>query len=696
VAYTPPNGDSLLFNFTQSGYVAPDGDALVFEFLSGAIPDNVLLLGAQWSVDAAALPVSLLADQWAVESNRGDTGAFAASWAVAVPTIIALPLDAQWAVEVQPSAISRIASQWSIAAPGSGVVRIDAQWAVEVGEGISRLAATFAVRAPAPVLAVLDAQWAVVGAPTSTGQIDAQWAVEGTPASVGALLSEWVALGITEAESAISAQWECLTPMEATSFLSAAWFELQYVEGAIVIAYNDGIGTTAVLDARIGLDLVAGECAIDSPALSTVAASCSLTSALGDVAQSVAIDGAILDTVGAHCALDAPILTAVAQSAELESPITNVDQVAQAVAIIAPILADAQLVVVEQQVLVIRGQSIPLAAVAVSIDEGEVSWTCEATLLDPRHYAIFRADDPFTITIGGETWSFLVAARRMSRDSVASADATISGIGPAARWQSPRAKRITKTWTSATAASAVLAEVLPGEAIDWRIIDWSIPAFRLAADSLAPMEIAQRVVAAAGGMIETNPDGSLLVRYAFPRPVADYAADGPDHTYSDVADRFSVTEGYGALEVINRLRVLDVAPGPYADVIEFEADRLHPTTGSLRVYPSPWRLSFDVRHTSLPIVSVQRTGIGTEEHTETVEVLRGEGAVRYPLHQLLNVEWLHEDLGGIAFDADQRQFRSTSQTRFESLARITYRTRFVDHRAVAYDGAEVQFVVMEP
>lgn len=694
--YIPPDGNALVFDFTSGGYVAPAGAALVFEFVSGAIADNVLQLGAQWSVDAAPLPTSRLLTQWSVDSNRSEGGAFESSWSVVAPTELALPLLAQWAVEVQPSAVSLLAAQHVGAVPASGVQLLDASCAVDVGEGISRLAATFEIRAPAQLDTVLDAQWSTSGVPTAMGLLDAQWEIEGTPAHTGRLDAQWTSLGVTEVESSLTIRWGVIAPMEATSWLAASWYELHYVDQQCIFAYNEGVGADVDLDARIGLDLVAGDFVIDSPGLSSVAAACVLSSALGDVEQSVGIDAAILDTVAQACEISAPLLTTVSEAVGIDSAIFDVDPVAQSVAILSPILAASQLFVATQPSLTIRGQSVPLESVAVSIDEGEVCWTCEAALLDPRHYALFRAEDQFTISLGGEAFAFVVDAKRMSRASVAGAEASIIGISPAARWQNPRAKRITKTWSTSTPASAVVAEVLPGESIDWRIIDWAIPAFRLAADKLAPMEIAQRIVAAAGALIETNPDGSLLVRYAFPRPVADYAADAQDQTYSDVADRFSVTEGFGLIEIVNRIRVLDVAPGAYADVIEFEADRLNPSSGSLRVYPSPWRESFDVRHTSLPIVSVQRIGIGTVEHTETVEVLRGEGAVRYPIHQVLDVEWLYEDLGGVAFAADQRQFRSTSETKFESLLRITYRTRFIDHRAVAYDGAEVQFVVMEP
>ena len=59
------------------------------------------------------------------------------------------------------------------------------------------------------------------------------------------------------------------------------------------------------------------------------------------------------------------------------------------------------------------------------------------------------------------------------------------------------------------------------------------------------------------------------------------------------------------------------------------------------------------------------------------------------------LEWLYEDLLGVAFDSDSRTFKSTHPTKQESLLRITYLTRYVRFDAVAFPAAEVQFLVKD-
>lgn len=696
--YTPPLGDDIEFRFGAGGnYVAPAGDQIEFAF--GDEPANVLRLNARWAVQGATLPVLLLDSSWSVEARATGLGVLDIRWATAASPGADLPLDAQWAVEVQPSADLLLDAQWACAVPDEATVPLDIRYGVDVGEGILRLDIAYRTNAPAPADLVLDAQWAIAGVPSAVLLLDSQWATEGTPASTAVLDVQWASLGVTEATAALDCSWETLSPMDATLILDASWRDLHYVEQECVIAWQDEIEAAVELRSDGTSELVQAV-ELDSTMLTEVAQAVTLSAAMGDVEQALELDSRILDTVAQACEIGSPMLTTVEQAVEIDSAIKDTDDVAAAVTVISPILADSQVIQATQQALVILGQSVALAGIDISIDEGQFAWTCQATLLDPRQYSLFSADDEFTVDLGGETYSFLVESKRMARslgeNGEPRIDASIAGISPTVRHATPRGKRITKTWETAVVASAVAAELFPGVDIDWRIIDWSIPAFRLAAQNEAPIEILARVVAAAGAMVETNPDGSLYVRYAYPAPVADYEVMTPDQSYTDVSDRFSVSEGFAAAELVNRLRILDVTPSAYQDVIEFEQDRLNPAEGRLRVYPSPWRETFELAHTSLPIVSIERLGVDTAEHTETVEVLRGEGSVQYPIDAVLSLEWLYTNLGGVSFEADQRTFKSTSTAATESLLRITYRTRFVDFRAVAFPGAEVQVLVREP
>lgn len=691
--YTPAAGDALAFDFT-GGYGPPAGSALSFNF-SDAATQNVLRLGLRWAV-AAVDGRADLGISFAVEGEGAAFGALGISWGAAAPFVRTAILQPSWATLTGPQAAGVLGLSWSTEPAGRGDSFLGAAWRTLVGQAVARLGASWRTRAAVPGIARLGASWAVVGAPAMVAPLGFAWTTQGVPSQTSRLDAQWTAAGIRIDAPALDLAYSVAVAMTQTALLGFSWRERYYVASSVRMVWGDVLGASIEIAYDVGPQIVSGGCEIVSPIRNTVSAGCRIVSALGDVAAGCTLPLPIYTEASAGCELGSPIYAAAKAGCEVAYDVKTTDTVRAAVELVAPILGDAQVIAASPLVATVAGVSVRLQDVQINMDEGDRYWQCDVTLLDPGQHALFGPDVAFTVALGGETWAFVVESVQLERSGVADLRASVGGVSPVSRFAAPRAALVTKTWASAVLASDVVAELLPGASIDWRVIDWTIPAYRLAASNEAPIEIAQRVAAAAGAMIEANPDGTIYVRYAFPVPLVEWATASPDQDYSDLVDAFSVTESLAYAGTVNRLRIMDVLAGPYQDVIEFEQDRLDPASGGLRVYPSPWRTTFDLAHTSLPIVSIERIGVETAEHTEVVEVLRGQGSVQYPLHQLLSVEWLHADLGGITFDADSREFRSTSELLTESLARITYRTRFVDFRAVAYGGAQVQFVVREP
>jgi hypothetical protein len=244
-------------------------------------------------------------------------------------------------------------------------------------------------------------------------------------------------------------------------------------------------------------------------------------------------------------------------------------------------------------------------------------------------------------------------------------------------------------------ATAVVEELFGVGVVSWQILDWTIPAFRLGVQDQVPMDVLQRLAAAAGATVQSDPDGTLRVVYLYPVPVPQYASATPDQVYTDAEHNFAVNARRSAVRLVDKLRILDVEPGAGRDSIEFEQDKEHYTRGVLRVFPSPWRTDVTVTHTSDARVSAAIVGEETEELTETVEVLGGKGSVSKPIFEIVELEWLYVDLSGIAFEPDQTAFSTTHPSLQESLLRITYTTRFIEFEASAFPEAEVQFLVLE-
>lgn len=411
------------------------------------------------------------------------------------------------------------------------------------------------------------------------------------------------------------------------------------------------------------------------------------------ISQQCVIDAGFTGRVQQQCTVDAAIRSRVTQQCAIAYDIRDTARVQAALTLVVPILEQYGVIVTGVPYATINGETVYLDAATVSIDEGQYAWVCQLTLRNPIEINLFDVDAEFTVSLLGETYSFIVNDKQLARREAVDWSAGVNGIGPAARYAAPRAAPITKTW-GAVLATDVVAELF-GDAVEWEILNWSLPPNRLAAQNQAPMDILQALARAAGAVVQSDPDGTLRVRYVYPVAVPAYAAAIADHEYDDIQHTLSTSERLVSQGLVDKLRILDAQASTENDALEFEQDELDPARGTLRLFPNPWRDGLSIEHTSDDRVSATLDGIETETLTETVEVIGGKGSVSKPIHSVETLEWLYADLTGVTFEADSREFTTTHATLTESLLRITYATRFIAYEAAAYEDAEVQFLVKE-
>jgi|GEM_PF-6281981 len=414
-----------------------------------------------------------------------------------------------------------------------------------------------------------------------------------------------------------------------------------------------------------------------------------------EIINSVELSSFFAGPVEAACTLDAPIRQSVEQQCVLSSEIRSQTLLESQIVLPSPIFSQVAVIVTGTPYAEIRGEQIALESASVSIDEGQYAWTCELTLHDPLQISLFQPDDEFSVKLLGESYAFLVNDRSFSRDEVVNLEATVSGIGPGARFANPRARRFSKTWDSAVLVTGVVDELFGSGVVQWEILNWSLPAGRLAVANQTPMDVLQSIAAAAGAAVVSDPDGTLRVRYKFPVPVSQFAITTADQVYHDLEHVLSRSSQALISEFANRLRILDLPPETNQDSLEFEQDVEDAARGVLHIIPRPWRESVYIEHTGKPTVSATLRGVEDDELTETVEVIDGAGTVSKPIHEIVSLEWLYVDLTDVEFELDSTQFTTTHPTLTESLLRITYLTRSIDYDAAAYAGAEVQFLVKE-
>jgi len=344
-------------------------------------------------------------------------------------------------------------------------------------------------------------------------------------------------------------------------------------------------------------------------------------------------------------------------------------------------------------VATVGGNRVFISSATVSCDEGSSYWSCEMQLVNASDKSLFTRNTPFYVSWFGTTFNFIVDNSPLNRsiDSEGNVNNTVSinGLSPLCMYESPRATVITKTWDTPLLSSVIVTELLGS--VTWNFVDWVIPANRLSVDNASPLSVAKQIVEAAGGLIESNPDGSIVVRHKW--PVAANLLSTDSATLLGDNNLFSVTESSANDNEINKLRILD-ADSTDRDTMEFVQDENDWKKGVVRAYPSPWRANLSITKTrNSPPIYLTGESQTTESLTEIIEFTNGGGSTSKPISQLTTVVWMDVDLGGLSFQPYSTEL--TASIHGWSLAEVTYVTRYMYTNARTEEATSAQFLLEE-
>ena len=348
------------------------------------------------------------------------------------------------------------------------------------------------------------------------------------------------------------------------------------------------------------------------------------------------------------------------------------------------------LVTGELRVLIPGHAPLPVVSANVEASEGSPYWQADITLARASDTGLLPLDAAITLDMFGTEYTLVVRGRTVAHSMDADGNqipvGKITGLSPAYLLSSDVAQGITRTWATVVSARAAVEDVL-GQTVDWQIDDWTLPAYRLAALDQAPLDIATRIVAAAGALLESNPDGTLYARHAWPVPATQLATATPDHTLP-AHKLLSSDEQATRQQRINRVRVVDVEVG-YADQIEYTADEDDGLKGIVKAWPSPWRAVRVLLPPGILPLRLFSDGIKTEQHTKEFEFVAGRAQLTYPLYELISITWLQTNLGGVTGALGSRELVSDTADGY-SLAIVTYTTRYYQYRAESLIETDAQ------
>lgn len=388
-----------------------------------------------------------------------------------------------------------------------------------------------------------------------------------------------------------------------------------------------------------------------------------------------------------------PLRTAVAQAHAAAVPLLDYNPVRAAHVAVFSLLGAPRTHMTMAVTLTLGGRAIDVIGWDIAADEGGYLYEGEVEVgLDG--YGALAVNDAVTLDLFGEAHELVVESRRRDREGPAGRRYVIGLRSPTIRHDFPRAAPVSKTFDQAILARDAVEELL-GEAVTWELVNWPISAFRLAWEETAPIAAARQIVEAAGGTIQTDPDGTLRVRHLYPQSPKDgYAGATAARVVDEQQHIVSAGESFAPRRLVDRLVIRDTVDGVFADRMEFEADPDNDRAGTVHVYPSPWRTNVVVTHTSNASLQLTALGETVREETEVVEFAAGRAALSFPIETLLSVEWLYVSLGVVSFDAYATELEAAQADGY-SLARVKYETRSIDYRLISPTVDQAQLLLQE-
>lgn len=336
-----------------------------------------------------------------------------------------------------------------------------------------------------------------------------------------------------------------------------------------------------------------------------------------------------------------------------------------------------------------RGQRLRLHQAALSCDEDSPVWIASIELAELADFAAIGITDEISLTLGLETFRFIVDGKTLSRESMTSRRFEVTAVSPVALLDAPFAGTMSFHRNEATPAREAV-ELLVG-ALSWQLPVWVIPAGRLLLENVTPLQAARNIVASIGGIIESNPDGSLTARRRHPVSIPQYGSASVAHALFDsdvltASSRIAPNRGYNRVTIANE----EGAQAATSDSIEYTADAQDARRGRVRAVLNPDR-SVLLVHTGHPGTVITARGVVMRTETELVEFVEGKASVRYAISSITHTQWQHTDLGSVS--AEGRTI--TSSVPGYSLLLLTYTTQSIDWDVALSVNEEVQFVLVD-
>lgn len=350
-------------------------------------------------------------------------------------------------------------------------------------------------------------------------------------------------------------------------------------------------------------------------------------------------------------------------------------------------------------------------AEGVLLNPSEFSWTiskgsaaieCSITLPDHGQWRALSIKGTLEIHWNGVTYEYFVEEKSRTRsinEKEFVAGYFLKGLSLTAGLEAPYAKPVTKSWPKDTMASVIVTELADGLPIDWRIDDFPVRGGKFNVNNQTPLTAIKALVGTPSveAVIQSSPDGKLIVRREFKHSPTEWQTAQPDHVIYDDGGVFSDSDDLDVMPGFNYVEITDEEEKDSTKRLEKE--NISATAIRVRGFSVPWQDTFPLNTSGGSNVSIVDNGIKTEAITEAVvEFVDGISSTSKPVYAVdlqgnpypLTVVWNDDDLGSVKVD---HNVNLTSAVPGNSLAKITYLTKYREWIVQDQEIASVQVFI---
>ena len=331
----------------------------------------------------------------------------------------------------------------------------------------------------------------------------------------------------------------------------------------------------------------------------------------------------------------------------------------------------------------VGGKNIDFDSISLSSDDSSYCWTLTAQLSNMESWLECETGSVMAVSVGTDTYLIKIDSRDRSSqfgdNSYSVTGRSITSV------YGEGAEPIHDTWEASDMHSIINGLIPTPTTIT--IPNWNIPDDLLISEGEVPISIVKRIAEAAGGIVYTKGDGTLMVVKKHKVSPTDYVTTSVDHIMSDLDDIYSISESRELRPGYNQVEVRDEPDSSKASVSieQVSIDRVAlKSVIKVTVFPFTNLLALNSSHNNVAIPT-STTPI-FETITDTIEVVDGAGSVSKPIFDILSSSYQDSNMGAVTFSGTN----ITTEIAGVTLLKITYRTQYHILTVTAQEAEMVQ------